>query len=293
MLLALICPHAIAQTNNSDELFYRRFNSNHAPPTPETNELRKETAVFFTNYLDKLFRARDIKKDFYSTQIKELDGIYERHKSEKTEDLALILKMKKSIYVNNLHQPEKAVEVVKQLLAELPETQIAKEESVDIEYLLPILQGRELRNSLSYGEPFPDFAEKDLDGHPISVHALKGKVVMLDFWDMKIGHYGGMELPSLLARYHQYHDQGFEIIGINMDTDEASVRDYIKTNGMIWPQYFDGKGKYNKIALKYGIYFASDDFLIDADGNYIGGLFYSKLYDQKVKEALARKDWPR
>lgn len=241
----------------------------------------------------KLETAVELTKIDFSNEFEELDAIYERHKEDRTDDLASVLRMKADLYIQVLHQPELGVAAVRKLVAELPETRLGKEAAVDLEYLLPFLQGRELRASLKYGEPFPDFSEKDLNGQPLSLHALKGKVVMLDFWSIKMGHFGGAELTGLLDRYRKHHDQGFEIIGVNMDTDETSVRNYIKTNGLVWPQFFDGKGKHNKLAVKYGVYFDSDDFLIDADGNYIGGGFYSALYDQKVQEAVTRRNLKR
>lgn len=295
MLLGHSLPHVLAQSTNSQELFSQIFGTAPAknPSVPETNALKLELMALTKSVNAKLGTAVGLTKIDFSTEFKELDAIYERHKENRTDDLAAVLRMKADLYIQVLHQPEPGVATVRKLVAELPETRLGKEAAVDLEYLLPMLQGRELRDSLKHGEPFPDFSEKDLNGQPLSLHALKGKVVMLDFWSIKTGHFGGAELPGLLERYRKYHDQGFEIIGVSMDADETSVRNYIKTNGMVWPQFFDGRGKHNKLALKYGVYFASDDFLIDAGGNYVGGGFYSALYDQKVEEAVARRNLKR
>ena len=295
VLLAGFCPHVIAQATDSQELFRRIFAPDQIKDNPaaETNALRRELMAVYKTVTTKLRSTNSYAKLDLASELDQLDAIYERFKAEKTEDLAAVLKMKADLYFQILHKPELGIAAMRKLVAELPETELAKESLPDLEYLLPFFKGRELRDSLKLGEPFPDFAEKDMNGQPLSLSALKGKVVMLDFWSIKTGHFNGIELPSVLARYQKYHDQGFEIIGINMDTNEASVRAYIKTNGMVWPQFFDGEGYNNKLAIKYGIYIASDDFLIDANGNYAGGGFYPALYDKKVEEALARKNWPR
>jgi thiol-disulfide isomerase/thioredoxin len=98
-----------------------------------------------------------------------------------------------------------------------------------------------LQAGLKPGVVFPDFNEKDLAGEPLSIAKFKGKVVLVDFWATWCGPCRG-ELPNVLAAYKKYHDKGFEIIGISLDRDENALKSFIKENGMVWPQYFDGLG---------------------------------------------------
>ena len=105
---------------------------------------------------------------------------------------------------------------------------------------------------LNVGKKFPDFAEKDLAGNPLSLSAYKGKVVLVDFWATWCGPCVG-ELPNVLAAYKKYHGQGFEIVGISLDEDQAKLTSFLKEQGMTWAQFFDGKGWENKLAVKYGV----------------------------------------
>jgi thiol-disulfide isomerase/thioredoxin len=78
------------------------------------------------------------------------------------------------------------------------------------------------RPSLVTGAPAPDLQVTDLDGKPASLSALKGNVVLLDFWATSC-HPCIQALPKLVELRRTYHDRGFEIMGIAMETDD--VRD--------------------------------------------------------------------
>jgi thiol-disulfide isomerase/thioredoxin len=64
------------------------------------------------------------------------------------------------------------------------------------------------------GQPAPSLnTDLWIDSDPLTLEALKGKVVLLDFWAPWCGPCRAM-FPHLLSLYKEYHDQGFEIIGV-------------------------------------------------------------------------------
>ncbi len=107
-----------------------------------------------------------------------------------------------------------------------------------------------------------------LDGTPVDLAALKGKVVLIDFWATWCPPCRG-EVPNVVAAYHKYHDQGFEIIGISLDQDKDALLAFTKENGMTWPQYFDGNGWQNAISSRFGINSIPAMWLIDKQGNLV------------------------
>ncbi|MBI1849588.1 MAG: TlpA family protein disulfide reductase [Planctomycetes bacterium] len=115
------------------------------------------------------------------------------------------------------------------------------------------------------GEEPKAFDVKDAAGQPLSLAKYKGKVVLLDFWATWCGPCRA-ELPNVIATYKKYHDKGFEIVGVSLDEDEQAFKDFIKSKGMTWSQFFDGKGWKNEVSVLYGVQSIPQTYLIDTSG---------------------------
>lgn len=144
-------------------------------------------------------------------------------------------------------------------------------------------------SALPIGSPFPDFAESDLDGNPISVANFRGKVVLLDFWATWCNPCR-RELPNVIATYQKHHGEGFEVIGVSLDQDRGSLETFLRnTDGMTYPQYFDGKGWGNKLAVEYGVESIPFAVLIGPDGKIIGKELRGERLEAAVASALSNK----
>ena len=114
------------------------------------------------------------------------------------------------------------------------------------------------------GQPF-EMKFTALDGRQVDVQAMKGKVVLIDFWATWCGPCVA-ELPNVLAVYERLHDRGFEIVSISFDSDRAKLEKFITDRKMPWPQYFDGKGWSNEFGRKWGVRSIPMMMLVDKKG---------------------------
>ncbi len=138
------------------------------------------------------------------------------------------------------------------------------------------------------GKTVPDFSATDLDGKPISLQQYRGKVILLDFWGIWCG-FCLAEMPNVKRVYNTYKDQGFDIIGVNLDTDETRLRNYLKENDIRWRQIFSGQKWKSPLVQQYHIRSIPAPWLIDKDGILISREARGMRLERLVVEALKDK----
>jgi thiol-disulfide isomerase/thioredoxin len=78
------------------------------------------------------------------------------------------------------------------------------------------------------------FQLTDIAGKPLSLAALKGKVVIIDFWATWCPPCRA-EIPHFKELYAQYKDRGLEIVGLSVDNGSAEVVSFVKENKIEYP----------------------------------------------------------
>lgn len=136
------------------------------------------------------------------------------------------------------------------------------------------------------GKPFA-LAFTANDGSKVDIASLKGKVVLVDFWATWCGPCV-REMPNVVAAYERLHPKGLEILGINLDEDEAEMKQFVKKYKMPWPQYFDGEGWANKIAKPLGVNAIPAMWLVDKKG-VLRDLEAADGLEKKISDLLAEK----
>jgi peroxiredoxin len=88
----------------------------------------------------------------------------------------------------------------------------------------------------------PDVTFVTLDGRPIQLGSLRGKVVLVNFWATSCP--GCIkEMPGMIETYKQYKDKGFEIIAVAMSYDPPNhVVNFAQTRQLPFPVALDVKG---------------------------------------------------
>ena len=135
------------------------------------------------------------------------------------------------------------------------------------------------------GKLAPDFSTTDIDGIPISLKDYRGKVVLLDFWTTTCGPCIG-EMPNMKKVYDAYKDVGFDVIGVNIDADEADLQEFLKVCDLPWRQIFGGQD--SPLKKLYRVRGVPSPWLMDKAGNVISyqarGTALKKLVAEAVKE---------
>jgi thiol-disulfide isomerase/thioredoxin len=124
-----------------------------------------------------------------------------------------------------------------------------------------------------------------VDGTPVDLAKLRGKVVLLDFWATWCPPCRA-KVPEVVAAYRKYHGQGLEIVGISLDQDKRALLDFTRQNGMPWPQYFDGQLWKNAISTRFGINLIPNMWLFDRKGMLVT-TFARENLDERVAKLLA------
>jgi thiol-disulfide isomerase/thioredoxin len=217
--------------------------------------------------------------------LKQFDVLLAEHQGEQTDAVAHILYMKALLYGQIFHDETKAGELMSRLKTDFKDTDfvanLEKQETA-------AAAAKKMQDTLAVGTKFPGFNETDVAGQSLSLASHKGKVVLVDFWATWCGPCRG-ELPNVIATYKKYHAQGFDIVGVSLDQEKAKLLDFTKDQNMTWPQFFDGQGWGNKLAVKYGIESIPATFLLDGDGKIIGKDLRGEALEQAVASALANK----
>lgn len=84
------------------------------------------------------------------------------------------------------------------------------------------------------GQSLPDVTLVTLDGDTLELKALKGNILLIDFWATWCPPCRA-EMPFFNELYEKYKDQGVMIIGINMDEPEPPVRRFLQKLGIAYP----------------------------------------------------------
>jgi peroxiredoxin len=126
--------------------------------------------------------------------------------------------------------------------------------------------------------PMPN--DKDL---PLS--ALRGKVVLIDFWASWCGPCR-KELPNVKRCYEKYKSKGFEILGVSLDKNRDEWIEAISKEGLTWPQVSDLKFWQSEAVQIYAVQSIPYTVLIDKNGIIIATDLRGAELDKKLAEVL-------
>jgi peroxiredoxin len=156
--------------------------------------------------------------------------------------------------------------------------------------LLAMLAGAALVAGCSGRDPAPDFSYTLLDGNKASTQALRGKVVLVNFWATSCVTCV-KEMPQIAAVHQKFAPRGYETLAVAMSYDPpAYVANFAQTRQLPFGVVIDNTGA---IARAYNnVQITPTTFLIDKRGaivkRYVGEPDFAELHGL-VEKLLAEQ----
>ncbi len=113
------------------------------------------------------------------------------------------------------------------------------------------------------GEQAPDFTLRDLAGKTVTLSALEGKVVLVNFWATWCPPCR-TEMPSMERLYRAFKGQDFEMLAINVEEDGAKVLpNFLSEHPHSFPVLLDEKAE---VQSSYGVFRYPETFVVGKNG---------------------------
>jgi thiol-disulfide isomerase/thioredoxin len=111
----------------------------------------------------------------------------------------------------------------------------------------------------------PPFGSSTLDGRPLALTDLRGKVVILNFWASWCLECRA-EMPRLEHLHRAYDARGLAIVGVNAREDARAARRHAEELGLTFPIVLDPDGRINAL---YGVIGLPTTFVVGRDGRAV------------------------
>ncbi len=112
------------------------------------------------------------------------------------------------------------------------------------------------------GMKAPEFAQRDLKGNYVSVTAMRGGVVVINFWASWCP-VCKREMPELNRLYNGYRRKGLKVIAVSMESSERGISNFLQETPVDFSVIHDQKGRVSKL---YGVYSIPTSVVVDRSG---------------------------
>jgi thiol-disulfide isomerase/thioredoxin len=154
---------------------------------------------------------------------------------------------------------EEAVKVYSQIMEKFPQLEIAK-------------KAAGARNRIrSVGQPI-DVKGKTLDGKPVSLAELRGRNVLVHFWES--GNSQCKDDIEALAQLQVKYAKDLTLVGVNLDFKKENAVAAVRELSINWPQLYEPGGMECRIATELGIVNVPTMVLIGKDGKVVNRQIY-------------------
>jgi peroxiredoxin len=132
-----------------------------------------------------------------------------------------------------------------------------------------------------------DFTLKDRNGESVRLEDFRGKAILLNYWATWCGPCK-VEIPIFNELYAKYRDQGLVILGISVDDDEPTLKEFVKKTPMNYPVLL-AAGQEEVLEAAGEVYGYPTSFFIDRSGSVCGrhiGIATKESFEASIKPLL-------
>ena len=144
-----------------------------------------------------------------------------------------------------------------------------------------------LRKLELVGTDATELSLTDLGGQPASIAAMKGKVLLIDFWATNCPPCLA-EFPKLKQLYADKHEEGFEVLGISLDDSPEIVESFQARAKLPWKLVCEAE-QVRQAREKYRVRTIPSLFLVGRDGRIAQVDLKGNDLRQAVERCLAEK----
>ena len=131
------------------------------------------------------------------------------------------------------------------------------------------------------GATAPDFTLNDLNGNPVTMSTVKGKVKIIDFWASWCGPCR-LNNPELKKIYEEFRGKGLEIIGVSLDDEKEDWEMAVEADELGWINVSSLKGWDCEVAHLYNVKGIPALYVLDENNNIIA----TGLRDEQLRVFL-------
>jgi len=133
------------------------------------------------------------------------------------------------------------------------------------------------------GEPAPGFSLALFDGDQVSLHDLRGQIVVLNFWASWCLPCRE-EAPELEKAWQIHQAEGVRFLGVTYKDAAGASQNFIQEHGITFPNGVDAK---SQISRAYGVTAVPETYIIDREGK-VAWLHLGQVDADMLAEQLAQ-----
>ena len=151
---------------------------------------------------------------------------------------------------------------------------------------IALLLSNSLQAQLPVNRPHaPNIILPSLNGDTVELALLKGKIVLVDFWASWCTPCRQSN-RGLVMLYNKYHDLGFEILGVSMDSSPAQWHQAIAADKMPWIHVNQPKAWQSDLVKAWRVWKLPSSFLLDREGASITTNLSYGVLDRWLEDLL-------